>query len=63
MIKQRRLKIKQGKAVVQSMSMQRIEDIEEKLINQVKNNQSFEESVNVTEVRNKTALNNKNKMT
>lgn len=45
------------------MSMQRIDEIEEKLINQVKDNITFEESVNVTEVRNKTALNNKNQMT
>lgn len=63
MIKQRRLKLKQGKPVVKSLAQQRIDDIEAKLNRQRVEKHEFAETVNVTEIRNKVMMNNETKMT
>jgi hypothetical protein len=63
MIKQRRLKLKQGKPIVKSMAEQRMEGIEEQLEADRNLATQFKESVNVTEVHNKIVCNDENKMT
>jgi hypothetical protein len=57
-IKQRRLKQKQGKPLFKSHAEQRMDDIEERMKSQRELTETFEEAVQVTEIRNKVHLYN-----